>query len=106
MKIKFLNDNKVEVIFETNSVYKRPLNERKVYKTQYIIDEFTKRYPKRQIVNVLQQSKVKNFNNTGTAKGMWIFELAPVKQAKPKSVPPVVPKKVTKKKKIKVTKEG
>jgi len=107
MKIKFLDDNKVKVVLEVVSVYKRPLNERKVYNTEYIVNEFKKLHPKRQIVKILQKSKIKNFSETTKSKGVWRFELAPIKKAKPKPPPAqVTVKKTTTKRKAKEAKEG
>ena len=116
MKIKFLDDNKVKVVLEVVSVYKRPLNERKVYNTEYIVNEFKKLHPKRQIVKILQKSKIKNFSETTKSKGVWRFELEPIKKAKPKPPPaqvrapaapvPAAAKKTTTKRKVKEAKEG
>ena len=91
MKINFLPDNKVEVIFEVNAIYKRPTEERRVYKTAFIINEFDKIHPEKTIVNTLSTSQVDNFSSHGIKKGTWIFEL------ENKKPPPVVKKMVPEK---------
>jgi len=118
MKIKYLNDNTVELVLEIDSIYKRPLSERKVYKTAFVVSEFKKRHPQREVIKVLQESKIKNFSETGKVKGVWKLELAQIKQDKPsppappQSPPPLaeapirVPKRAPKKRKTKTIKEG
>ena len=104
MKIKFLSNNEVEIVLETQSVQSRPLSERKVYNTEHVMNEFKKLHPKRQIVKVLQKSKVKNFHENGKVRGVWRFELESTQKAKP--APVAAPKRASKKRKTKTTKEG
>ena len=75
MKINFLSDNKVEVELEVEAIYKRPAKERKIYKTDFVIKEFNKIYPKKTIVNVLSISQLDNFTAHELKKGTWVFEV-------------------------------
>jgi len=105
MKVKFLSNNEVEVVLEVHAVHRRPLNERKVYNTEHVMNEFKKLHPKRQIVKVLQKSKVKNFSENGKVKGVWRFELKSPPKIKPKIT--AAPKRAPRKKSAKkATKEG
>lgn len=103
MEVKYISDDRVRLTLEINSIYKRPIEERMVYNTQYAINEFNKMYPKRTIEKVLQKSKVKNFSTEGKVKGVWEFALVPLKtkQTKPSSVSkaPKTPKRTSKKSK-------
>ena len=98
MKVNFLNENKVEVTVELDSVYKKPLKERISYNVKDAEAFFLKQYPKKKIKAVLEATQVNNFRQNGLVKGRWVFELVAKRKAHV-PLPKVPVRKTTTKKK-------
>lgn len=75
MEIKFIEEDKVEITAELQSVYKKPLEERISYTEKDAKAAFLRSNPKRKIKSVLVSTQINNFRQNGLVKGKWVFEL-------------------------------